>query len=94
ARKLAENNGVDLRYYNIIYDAVDEVKAAMTGMLAPEQREEVVGAAEIRQIPLDLVGDLETAVGRGRLLAHGGYSVRAISLTSKNSSWSPSLMSL
>jgi translation initiation factor IF-2 len=50
ARKLAENNGVDLRYYNIIYDAVDEVKAAMTGMLAPEQREEVVGAAEIRQI--------------------------------------------
>jgi translation initiation factor IF-2 len=50
ARKLAENNGVDLRYYNIIYDAVDEVKAAMTGMLAPEQREEVVGSAEIRAI--------------------------------------------
>ena len=50
ARKLAENNGVDLRYYNIIYDAVDEVKAAMTGMLAPEQREEVVGSAEIRQV--------------------------------------------
>ena len=50
ARKLAENNGVDLRYYHIIYDAVDEVKAAMTGMLAPEQREEVVGSAEIRQI--------------------------------------------
>jgi translation initiation factor IF-2 len=50
ARKLAENNGVDLRYYNIIYDAVDEVKAAMTGMLAPEQREEVIGSAEIRQV--------------------------------------------
>jgi len=50
ARKLAENNGVDLRYYNIIYDAVDEVKAAMTGMLAPEQREEIVGSAEIRQV--------------------------------------------
>jgi len=50
ARKLAENNGVDVRYYDIIYDAVDEVKAAMTGMLAPEQREEVIGAAEIRQI--------------------------------------------
>ena len=48
ARKLAEGNGVDLRYYNIIYDAVDEVKAAMTGMLAPEQREEVIGTAEIR----------------------------------------------
>ncbi len=50
ARKLAENNGVDLRYYNIIYDAVDEVKAAMTGMLAPEQREEVIGSAEIRTV--------------------------------------------
>ncbi|MET0383430.1 MAG: translation initiation factor IF-2, partial [Burkholderiaceae bacterium] len=50
ARKLAEHNGVDLRYYNIIYDAVDEVKAAMTGMLAPEQREEVIGSAEIRQV--------------------------------------------
>ncbi len=50
ARKLAEGNGVDIRYYNIIYDAVDEVKAAMTGMLAPEQREEVIGAAEIRTV--------------------------------------------
>jgi translation initiation factor IF-2 len=48
ARKLAEGNSVDLRYYTIIYDAVDEVKAAMTGMLAPEQREEVIGTAEIR----------------------------------------------
>jgi translation initiation factor IF-2 len=50
ARKLAEHNGVDLRYYNIIYDAVDEVKAAMGGMLAPEQREEVIGTAEIRTV--------------------------------------------
>ncbi|MBK1688673.1 translation initiation factor IF-2 [Rubrivivax gelatinosus] len=50
ARKLAEGNGVDIRYYNIIYDAVDEVKAAMAGMLAPEQREEVIGMAEIRQV--------------------------------------------
>ncbi|MEJ6004104.1 translation initiation factor IF-2 [Paucibacter sp. AS339] len=50
ARKLAEGNAVDLRYYNIIYDAVDEVKAAMTGMLAPEQREEVIGMAEIRTV--------------------------------------------
>jgi translation initiation factor IF-2 len=50
ARKLAEGNGVDLRYYNIIYDAVDEVKAAMSGMLAPEQREEVIGMAEIRTV--------------------------------------------
>ena len=50
ARKLAENNGVDIRYYNIIYDAVDEVKLAMTGMLAPEQKEEVMGTAEIRTV--------------------------------------------
>ena len=50
SRKLAEGNGVDIRYYNIIYDAVDEVKAAMTGMLAPEQREEVIGTAEIRTV--------------------------------------------
>jgi translation initiation factor IF-2 len=50
ARKLAEGNGVDLRYYNIIYDAVDDVKKAMTGMLAPEQREEVIGTAEIRTV--------------------------------------------
>ena len=50
ARKLAENNGVDLHYYNIIYDAVDELKAAMSGMLAPEQREEALGTAEIRTV--------------------------------------------
>jgi translation initiation factor IF-2 len=50
ARKLAEGNSVDIRYYNIIYDAVDEVKAAMAGMLAPEQKEEVIGMAEIRSV--------------------------------------------
>jgi translation initiation factor IF-2 len=50
ARKHAEHNGIDLRYYNIIYDAVDELKAAMGGMLAPEKREEIIGSAEIRQV--------------------------------------------
>ncbi len=50
ARKLAEGNDVDLRYYNIIYDAVDELRAAMSGMLAPEKREEVIGSAEIRTV--------------------------------------------
>ncbi len=50
ARKLADNNGVDLRYYSIIYDAVDDVKLAMSGMLAPEQREEIIGTAEIRKV--------------------------------------------
>ncbi len=50
ARKLAEGNAVDLRYYNIIYDAVDEVRNAMTGMLAPEKRENTLGIVEIRQV--------------------------------------------
>ncbi|MFO1226568.1 translation initiation factor IF-2 [Roseateles sp.] len=50
ARKLAEGNAVDLRYYNIIYDAVDDVTKAMSGMLAPEQREEALGTAEIRVV--------------------------------------------
>ncbi|MEN9315317.1 MAG: Translation initiation factor [Pseudomonadota bacterium] len=50
AKRLAENNGIDIRYYNIIYDAVDEIKAAMSGMLAPEQKEETIGLVEIRQI--------------------------------------------
>jgi len=50
ARKLAEGNGIDIRYYNIIYDAVDDVKAALSGLLSPEQREHVLGMVEIRQI--------------------------------------------
>jgi translation initiation factor IF-2 len=50
ARKLAENTGIDIRYYNIIYDAVDEIKAAMSGMLAPEKREQALGLVEIRQV--------------------------------------------
>lgn len=50
ARKLAEANDVEIRYYNIIYDAVDDLKAAMSGMLAPEQKEEVIGSAEIRTV--------------------------------------------
>jgi translation initiation factor IF-2 len=50
ARKVADGNGVDIRYYNVIYDAVDEVKAAMAGMLAPEQKEEIIGMAEIRMV--------------------------------------------
>jgi translation initiation factor IF-2 len=50
ARKLAEANGVDIRYYNIIYDAVDEVRAAMSGMLAPEKKESITGLVEVRQV--------------------------------------------
>ncbi|MBS0308939.1 MAG: translation initiation factor IF-2 [Proteobacteria bacterium] len=52
ARKLAEASGIDIRYYNIIYDAVDEVKAALSGMLAPEKREHALGLVEIRQVIL------------------------------------------
>ncbi|CDS49178.1 Translation initiation factor 2 [Polaromonas sp. CG9_12] len=50
ARKQAENNGIDIRYYQIIYDAVDELKAAMSGMLTPDKKEEIIGNAEIRNI--------------------------------------------
>ena len=50
AKKIAEHNGIDIRYYNIIYDAVDEVKSALSGMLAPEKREEIIGMVEIREV--------------------------------------------
>ncbi|MFZ3287308.1 MAG: translation initiation factor IF-2 [Telluria sp.] len=52
ARKLAESNGVDIRYYNIIYDAIDEIRAALSGMLSPEKRETITGSVEIRQVIL------------------------------------------
>ena len=50
ARKMAEANGIDIRYYNIIYDAVDDVKSAMEGMLSPEKKETILGLVEIRQV--------------------------------------------
>lgn len=50
ARKLMESAGVDVRYYNIIYEAVDEVKAALGGMLSPEEKENVIGLVEIREV--------------------------------------------
>jgi translation initiation factor IF-2 len=50
ARRLVENEGVDLRYYNVIYDLIDDVKQALSGMLAPELREEIVGIAEVRDV--------------------------------------------
>ncbi len=49
ARRLAEKEGVDVRMYSIIYDAIEQVKAAMEGMLAPEMREEIIGTAEVRE---------------------------------------------
>ncbi len=50
ARRLAESSGVDMRYYNIIYEMVDEIKAALSGMLPPEKKESILGMVEIRQV--------------------------------------------
>jgi translation initiation factor IF-2 len=50
ARKLIESSGVDVRYYNVIYDAVEEVKAALSGLLTPERKEQVLGLVEVRQV--------------------------------------------
>jgi len=72
ARKLAEGNDVDLHYYNIIYDAVDELKAAMSGMLAPEKREENIGTAEIRTV--FVASKIGTVAG---CMVTSGYVTRA-----------------
>ena len=50
ARAAAENEGVEIRYYNVIYDLIDDVRAALSGMLSPEMREEIVGIAEVRDV--------------------------------------------
>ncbi|WP_299568759.1 translation initiation factor IF-2 [uncultured Shewanella sp.] len=50
ARKTIEAESVDLRYYSVIYDLIDEVKAAMTGMLAPEFKQQIIGLAEVRDV--------------------------------------------
>jgi translation initiation factor IF-2 len=50
AKKVIDNNELDLRYYSIIYDLIDDIKAAMSGLLAPELREEIVGIAEVREV--------------------------------------------
>jgi translation initiation factor IF-2 len=50
AKRLVEQEGLDLRYYSIIYNLIDDVKAALTGMLAPEFREDIVGIADVRDV--------------------------------------------
>ncbi|AJI47218.1 translation initiation factor IF-2 [Francisella philomiragia] len=50
AKKLAEVDGVELRYYNIIYDLIDDVKKAMTGLLSPDMKEQIIGIAEVREV--------------------------------------------
>jgi len=75
ARKLVAAHGIDLRYYNIIYEAVDEVKSALSGMLAPEKKENILGLVEIRQVfKISKVGTvagcyvLEGLIRRGSLI--------------------------
>jgi translation initiation factor IF-2 len=75
AKKLIGSHGVDVRYYNVIYDAVDEVKAALSGLLAPEKKESVTGLVEVRQVfHISKVGTvagcyvLEGTVKRGSLV--------------------------
>ena len=50
AKRVVDNNEIDMRYYSVIYDLIDDVKAAMSGLLAPELREEIVGVAEVREV--------------------------------------------
>lgn len=50
AKRLAENEAIEIRYYSIIYDLIDEIKAALSGMLSPIQRQQYIGTAEIRQV--------------------------------------------
>lgn len=50
AKEIIERNGIDLRYYNVIYDLLDDIKSALSGMLSPEMREEIVGLAEVRDV--------------------------------------------
>ena len=59
ARKLADEEEIEIRYYSIIYDLIDDVKAAMSGMLAPELREQIIGIAEVKDVfPSPKFGDI------------------------------------
>jgi translation initiation factor IF-2 len=61
ARKLAESAGVDVRYYNVIYEMVDDIKAALSGMRAPEKKEVILGMVEVRQV--FVISKIGTVVG-------------------------------
>lgn len=50
AKKIADTNGIDIRYYNVIYDAINDIELAMSGMLTPEKREEIIGLVEVREV--------------------------------------------
>ena len=74
SRKLAENENVEIRYYNIIYDAIDDVKAAMSGMLSPEEKEQVTGTVEIRQvISVSKVGNIAGCMVTDGVVKHDSH---------------------
>jgi translation initiation factor IF-2 len=79
ARKLAEHGGVDIRYYNVIYEAVDDVKAALSGLLAPEKKESVLGLVEVRQIfKISKVGTVAGCYVSEGLVRRSGANVRVL----------------
>ena len=79
ARKLAEHNGVDIRYYNVIYDAVDEIKAALSGMLSPERKESTLGVVEVRQIfRISKIGTVAGCYVTEGLVRRSGARVRVL----------------
>jgi translation initiation factor IF-2 len=79
ARKLAEHNGVDIRYYNVIYDAVDEIKAALSGMLSPERKENTLGRVEVRQIfRISKIGTVVGCYVTEGLIRRSGAKVRVL----------------
>jgi len=79
ARKLAEHGGVDIRYYNVIYEAVDDVKAALSGLLAPEKKESVLGLVEVRQIfKISKVGTVAGCYVSEGLVRRSGAKVRVL----------------
>ena len=79
ARKLAEHSGIDIRYYNVIYDAVDEIKSALTGMLSPEKKESVLGLVEVRQIfKISRIGTVAGCYVTEGLARRSGAKVRVL----------------
>jgi translation initiation factor IF-2 len=70
ATSQAQANGVDMRSYNVIYDAINDVKAALSGMLAPEIREVVLGRAQVRQLfPISKIGTIYgSSVSDGKIV--------------------------
>ena len=78
ARKIAENEGVDIRLYSIIYDAIEQMKDAMVGMLSPEYKEQIVGTAEVQEtFKISKVGTIAGCIVRDGKIKRGN-KVRVI----------------